>query len=110
MSAIWQLPFQRFGKCQPRGTLISPWIVDEMVFRIQSGRPQFDAGSGSVCKGHPKWLGNGILLKLGIAIVAAWIVALIAVAAGMPLSAVLVLALIISAGVFRILKKPETPR
>jgi hypothetical protein len=57
----------------------------------------------------PKWFENGILLKLGIAIVAAWIAALIAAAAGMPLLAVLVLALIISAGVFRILRKPESP-
>ena len=57
----------------------------------------------------PEWFRTGALLRLGIAIVAAWIAALIAAAAGMPLLAVLVLALIISAGVFRILRKPESP-
>ena len=58
----------------------------------------------------PKWFDSSILIKLGIAIVAAWIPALVAVAAGVPLLAVLVLALIMSAGVFRLLAKSEFPK
>jgi hypothetical membrane protein len=58
----------------------------------------------------PNWLQNGGLVKLGIAIVAAWIAALIAAAAGMPLLVVVVLALIVSAGVFRWLEQSETPK
>jgi hypothetical protein len=51
-----------------------------------------------------------ILVKVGIAIVGAWICALIAAAAGVPLLAVLVLALIVSAGVFQLLGKSEPPK
>jgi hypothetical protein len=51
----------------------------------------------------------GVLLKIGIAIVAAWVCALIAAAAGVPLLAVIVLALIVSAGVFRLMEKSEPP-
>ena len=56
----------------------------------------------------PKWLNSDTLLKLGIAIIAAWVAALIAAAAGMPLLAVIVLALVISAGVFRLLEQSGT--
>jgi hypothetical protein len=49
----------------------------------------------------------GMLLKIGIAIVAAWVCALIAAAAGVPLLAVIVLALIVSAAVFRLMEKSE---
>ena len=52
----------------------------------------------------------GMLLKIGIAIVAAWVCALIAAAAGVPLLAVVVLALIVSAGVFRLMGKSERPK
>jgi hypothetical protein len=55
-----------------------------------------------------KWLRPTFLLKVGIAIVAGWVAALIAAAAGMPLLAVVVLALIMSAGVFRLLEASET--
>jgi hypothetical protein len=51
-----------------------------------------------------------MLLKIGIAIVAAWVCALIAAAAGVPLVAVVVLALIVSAGVFQLLGKSEPPK
>ena len=61
-------------------------------------------------KEAPKWFDFSVLIKLVIAIAAAWIPALIAVAAGLPLLAVLVLALIISAGVFRLLAKSELPK
>jgi hypothetical protein len=56
---------------------------------------------------RPKWLNASVLRKVVIAIVAAWIPALVAAAAGIPLSAVLVLALIISGGVFRLLVNSE---
>ena len=52
----------------------------------------------------------GMLLRVSIAIVAAWVCALIAAAAGLPLLAVAVLALIVSAGVFRLLEKSEAPK
>ena len=42
-----------------------------------------------------------ILTKIGVAIVGAWVCAIIAAAAGVPLLAVLVFALSVSAGVFR---------
>jgi hypothetical protein len=51
----------------------------------------------------------GILLRVSIAIVAAWVCALIAAASGVPLLAVVVLALIVSAGVFRLMEKSEPP-
>lgn len=56
---------------------------------------------------RPKWLKTSVLRKVVIAIVAAWIPSLVAAAAGIPLSAVLVLALIISGGVFRLLVNSE---
>jgi hypothetical protein len=46
-----------------------------------------------------------VLLRPGLAIAAAWIVALIALAIGLPVVAVVVLALIVSAGVFQLLGK-----
>ena len=42
-----------------------------------------------------------ILIKIGVAIVGAWVCAIIAAAAGVPLLAVVVFALSVSAGVFR---------
>jgi hypothetical protein len=51
-----------------------------------------------------------MLLRIGIAIVAAWVCALVAAAAGVPLLAVIVLALIVSAGVFRLMEKSEPPK
>jgi hypothetical protein len=59
---------------------------------------------------RPRVFGTGTLLRLGIAIGAAWVAALIAAAVGVPLLAVLVLALIVSAGVFRALQKWEAPK
>lgn len=49
------------------------------------------------------------LLKCATVIVGAWVIALIAAAAGMPLVAVFVLVLVVSAGVFRLLKQSEPP-
>lgn len=49
------------------------------------------------------------LIKCAAVIVGAWVIALIATAAGMPLLAVFVLALIVSAGVFRLLGNSESP-
>ena len=51
-----------------------------------------------------------ILLRVVVAIVAAWVCALITAAAGLPLLAVVVLALMVSAGVFRLLEKSEAPK
>jgi hypothetical protein len=44
-----------------------------------------------------------VLLRPGMAIFAAWVVALIALAIGLPVTPVVVLALIVSAGIFRLL-------
>ena len=49
-----------------------------------------------------------LLIKCAPVIVGAWVIALIAAAAGMPLVAVFVLALVVSAGVFRLLGNSRT--
>ena len=49
------------------------------------------------------------LLKCATVVIGAWVIALLAAAAGMPLLAVFVLVLVVSAGVFRLLKQSEPP-
>jgi type III secretory pathway component EscV len=48
-----------------------------------------------------------VLLRPGLAIMAAWVVALIALAIGLPVPPVVVLALIVSARVFQLLGKTD---
>ena len=61
-------------------------------------------------RGRRKLFKPGILLKPAIALVAAWVTALLALAAGMPLLPVLVLALVVSAGVYRLLERSQSTK
>ena len=62
-----------------------------------------------VKKSNRKAKHASFFLKCATVIVGAWVVALIAAAAGMPLLAVFVLALVVSAGVFRLLQQSGPP-
>ena len=51
-----------------------------------------------------------VLLRPGMTILAGWVVALIALAIGLPVAPVVLLALIVSAGLFRLLSKTHATK